>query len=65
MYIVMCVNPLEVVVLFCTLPYSVQYCSTVSLFQALDVQVRVCAAPAAAKSLQSCPILCDPIDGSA
>ena len=25
----------------------------------------MCAAPAAAKSLQSCPTLCDPIDGSA
>jgi len=26
--------------------------------------MRKCAAAAAAKSLQSCPTLCDPIDGS-
>ena len=26
--------------------------------------VRMCSAAAAAKSLQSCPTLCDPIDGS-
>ena len=41
MYIVMCVNPLQVVVLFCTLLYCAWYCSTVSLFQALDVQMHV------------------------
>ena len=28
------------------------------------VPVMTCAAAAAAKSLQSCPTLCDPIDGS-
>ena len=30
----------------------------------LSISLRVCAAAAAAKSLQSCPTLCDPIDGS-
>ena len=31
---------------------------------AVDVTVIAAAAAAAAKSLQSCPTLCDPIDGS-
>ena len=35
-----------------------------ALFQVLALRGRVAAAAAAAKSLQSCPTLCDPIDGS-
>ena len=30
----------------------------------VEVEIEVAAAAAAAKSLQSCPTLCDPIDGS-
>ena len=29
-----------------------------------DIQIHTAATAAAAKSLQSCPTLCDPIDGS-
>ena len=32
--------------------------------QILYLQIHLLAAAAAAKSLQSCPTLCDPIDGS-
>ena len=35
-----------------------------ALFQVLALRGRVAAAAAAAKLLQSCPTLCDPIDGS-
>jgi len=34
------------------------------LFSSLCMQFMCIAAAAAAKSLQSCPALCDPIDGS-
>ena len=34
------------------------------LFYFLNLFIYGCAAAAAAKSLQSCPTLCDPIDGS-
>ena len=30
----------------------------------LGIRIFLLAAPAAAKSLQTCPTLCDPIDGS-
>ena len=38
MYIVMCVHPLQVVMLLWTLQYYIEYSSMVSLFQAQDVQ---------------------------
>ena len=33
-------------------------------FHSLDIVLHKAAAAATAKSLQSCPTLCDPIDGS-
>ena len=36
----------------------------VRLLSRKQLQLRAAAAAAAAKTLQSCPILCDPIDGS-
>ena len=46
-----------------TLAYSWAKSSNTSLFHN-NVLTAAAAAAAAAKSLQSCPILCDPIDGS-
>ena len=37
---------------------------TYGLLPVMKCQLRFAAAAATAKSLQSCPILCDPIDGS-
>ena len=37
---------------------------TACLNQEAKISYHTCAAAAAAKSLQSCPTLCDPIDGS-
>ena len=39
------------------------YCWSLA-WRILSITLLVCAAAAAAKSLQSCPTLCDPIDGS-
>ena len=39
------------------------YCWTLA-WRLLSITLLVCAAAAAAKSLQLCPTLCDPIDGS-
>ena len=39
------------------------YCWSLAL-RILSITLLACAAAAAAKSLQSCPTLCDPIDGS-
>ena len=39
------------------------YCWSLS-WRILSITLLVCAAAAAAKSLQSCPTLCDPVDGS-
>ena len=36
----------------------------ISINLARDINVQIQEAAAAAKSLQSCPTLCDPIDGS-
>ena len=33
-------------------------------FRVITGDTNIAAAPAAARSLQSCPTLCDPIDGS-
>ena len=47
------------------LPQSPKDCSIhLCLFCCLTYKVIIAAAAAAAKSLQSCPTLCDPIDGS-
>ena len=46
-------------------PYTLDLVAT-SLFlkPGIPYSIKVAAAAAAAKSLQSCPTLCDPIDGS-
>ena len=47
------------------IPFHLNKCLKEWILSALKIVIQICfSAAAAAKSLQSCPTLCDPIDGS-
>ena len=48
----------------CTENWKINDYNFLNLVKDINLEFRITAAAAAAKSLQSCPTLCDPIDGS-